>query len=193
MSEGNEHAAILIATSYQALNRAIQANPETLITDCTVLILFAGFYVEATLNHIFDSTNKSIGSFPLGLNKLHRKSHPGMRDKLTWFYNEFIEENRAENWDEIRDKDIAEKAIAMFPGFSELQNFRNDISHGKINEAAKSLTTAQNLRQQAKDTVRRLYAITSEKGCEVPRLVTYRDAIASLTNYRPEVTTISSS
>jgi hypothetical protein len=193
MSEGSEHAAILIATSYQALNRAIQANPETLITDCTVLILFSGFYVEATLNHIFDSTNKNIEAFPISQINLRGKSHPGMKDKLTWFYNEFIEENRATSWNEIRDNRIAEKTINMFPGFSELHDFRNDISHGRINESAKSLATAQNLRQNAKDIVGRLYAITFEKGYIVPRLVTYRDAIATLTKSQPDVSTMASS
>jgi hypothetical protein len=193
MAEGSEHATILIATSYQALNRAIQANPETLITDCTVLILFAGFYVEATLNHIFESTNKNINTFPMSQINSHGKSHPGMKDKLTWFYNEFIEENRATNWNEIRANRIAEKATDIFPGFSELHNFRNDISHGRINESAKSLATAQNLRQNAKNIVGRLYAITLEKGYLVSRLVTYRDAIATLTNSYPDVSTISSS
>jgi hypothetical protein len=193
MSEGSEHAAILIATSYQALNRAIQANPETLITDCTVLILFAGFYVEATLNHIFDSTNKNIEAFPISQTNPHGKSYPGMKDKLTWFYNEFIEDNRATSWNKIREDRIAEKAINMFPGFSELHDFRNDISHGIVNESAKSLATAQNLRQNAKDIVGRLYAITSEKGYIVPRLVTYRDAIATLTKSQPSMSTTSSS
>ena len=58
MSEGSDHAAILIGASYQALDRAIKGNKATLLTDCTVLILFAGFYVEATLNHIFEFIDK---------------------------------------------------------------------------------------------------------------------------------------
>lgn len=48
MPEGSRQAALLIAISYQALNRALKAKDETLVSDCTVLTLFAGFYVEAT-------------------------------------------------------------------------------------------------------------------------------------------------
>jgi len=180
MSEGSDHAAILIATSYQALNRAIKGNKTTLITDCTVLILFAGFYVEATLNHIFEFINKDIKAFPLNVNSTRGKIYPGMQDKLAWFYNEFIEEPKATNWNEIRNKNINAKLRTTFPGFSELLRFRNDISHGRINESAMSLDTAQTLRQQAKDLVSQLYNITNAKGYTVPRLITYRDAISSL-------------
>lgn len=186
MSEGSEHAAILIATSYQALNRAVQGNQDMLITDCTVLILFAGFYVEATLNHIFESTDKDIRAFPNNETAMHGKQNIGMKDKLAWFYNEFIEDDKATNWSDLRDKGIHAKLGTMFPGFSELHSFRNDISHGRINESAKSLETAQKLRQQAKDLVGQLYTITSTNGFTVPRLITYRDALASLANNQPK-------
>jgi hypothetical protein len=182
MPEGNEHAAILIATSYQALNRAIQENPDTLITDCTVLILFAGFYVEATLNHIFKFLDKDIEAFPYSEKSNRGKKYPGLKDKLAWFYNEFIEENKASNWSELKKRRIYSKTEGMFPGFSEIHKFRNDISHGEINHSAKSLEIAKRLRQQAKDLVGQLYSITSSKGYNVPRLVTYKDAITSIAN-----------
>jgi hypothetical protein len=190
MSEGSDHAAILIATIYQALNRAIQGNQDMLITDCTVLILFAGFYVEATLNHIFEFIDKDIKAFPLNENTNQGKTHLGMQDKLAWFYNEFVEESKASNWNDLRKKNINAKLRTMFPGFSELHRFRNDITHGRINESAKSLATAQALRQQAKDLVGQLYAITTAKGYSVPRLVTYKDAIASLTNHEEEIASL---
>lgn len=193
MPEGSEHAAILIAVSFQALNRAFDENPDTLLSDCTVLILFAGFYVEATLNHVFESIGKDIKAFPLSEENAHGKSQPGMQDKLAWFYNEFMEDIKANNWREIREKKIYEKLTTKFPGFSELHAFRNDLSHGKVNETAKSLLTAKRLRQQAKDLVDQLYTITEKKGYNLPRLITYQDAIATLTIFRPEVTSISSS
>jgi len=192
MSEGSEHAAILIAVSFQALNRALKGDQDTLLTDCTVLILFAGFYVEATLNHIFESIGMDIKAFHISEENLQGKMQLGLQDKLAWFYNEFIEDPKAANWNEIRKKRINAKLESMFPGFSELLAFRNDLSHGKINESAKSLNIAQRLRQQAKDLVGRLYDIAAKKGYNVPRLVTYRDAIASLTNFRPQVTLSSS-
>ena len=65
-----------------------------------------------------------------------------MQDKLAWFYNEFIEESKATTWNGIRNKNINAKLRATFPGFSELLEFRNDISHGRINESAMSLDNA---------------------------------------------------
>lgn len=180
MSEGNHDAAFLIAVSYQALIRAIENNPGTPAADCTVLILFAGYYVEATLNHIFSSLEKDIKAF--AYNKISKAS--GMNDKLMLFYNEFIEDNKATNWKELRDRKLDTKLNEMFPSYSELRAFRNDISHGKINGMANSLDKALELRQQAKDLTGRFYAITAEKGYNVQRLTTYREAIAYLDNHK---------
>jgi hypothetical protein len=178
MSEGNDHAAILIATSYQALIRAVDGNPDTLLTDCTVLVLFAGFYVEATLNHIFQQSGKEaeLRSFPRSKKYLKGKDHPGMQDKLSWFYNEFIDQTRATNWHDIYANGIEAKLREKFPGFMELHAFRNDISHGEVNQSARDLDIAKQLRQQAKDLVSQLYRIILEKGYAVPRITTYRDA-----------------
>jgi uncharacterized protein (UPF0297 family) len=66
----------------------------------------------------------------------------------------------------------------------ELHKFRNDISHGEINQSAKSLDIAKRLRQQAKDLVNQLYNIIHEKGYDVPRLVTYRDALSMVANIK---------
>lgn len=193
MSEGNNDASVLIATSFQALNRviAIDSNPDRLITDCTVLVLFAGFYVEATLNHIFEQTGKEeeLRLFPATSSCKRKKNHPGLRDKLVWFYNEFVEQTKATNWTDLNHNDIDKKLNEKFPGFSDLYKFRNDISHGHINQSAKSLDTAQLLRQQAKDIVNQLYIITTDKGYVVSRDIKYRDALASFDNNKTIVTT----
>jgi hypothetical protein len=194
MPEGSEDAAILIAVSFQALNRALNANQDTLLADCTVVILFAGFYVEATLNHIFESIGKDIKAFPSNENTRNGKDKPGLQAKLAWFYNEFIEEEpKAANWKEIKEKEIYKKLKETFPGFSELLDFRNDLSHGKVNKTANCLKTAESLRDQAKELVINLYNIAEKKGKKVPRPVTFQDAIASLTNLRPNITFKSSS
>ena len=192
MSEGSKHAAILIAVSFQAMNRALKRDQDTLLTDCTVLILFAGFYVKATLNHIFESIGMDINAFPISKEKTRGKMHPGLQDKLEWFYNEFIEDPKATNWNEIRKKRMNAKLESLFPGFSELLAFRNDLSHGKINESAESLDIALMLRQQAKDLVKQLYDFAAKKGYAVPRDVTFRGAISSLTNYQLQGTSASS-
>ena len=175
MAEGSKQAAILIATSFQALNRAFEGRQETLISDCTVLILFAGFFIEATLNHIIDHIGQSrqMRAF------LHKR-YPGMQDKLAWFYNEFVGRIRAPTKKELFDQGIESKLGRRFPGFPELYRFRNDISHGEINVSATSLARARRLRQQAKDLVGELYLIAEGAGHKVPRLVTYKAAVASL-------------
>jgi hypothetical protein len=184
MPEGSKDAAILIATSYQALYRAFKTNnKDMLFTNCTVLILFAGFFVEATLNYIFEFLNIDIKAFPRDEKSSEGIPYPGMQAKLAFFYNEFIKESKSSNWRNLLKKSIYEEISAMFPGFSDLHEFRNDISHGRINEAAKSFETAIKLREQAKDIVDHLYTITTNKGYSVKRLENYRDAIASLNNH----------
>jgi hypothetical protein len=166
MSEGSEDAAILIATSHQALKRIDKGLQDTLITDCTVVILFAGFYVEATLNYILEFTGRKseMSAFPLAKDKPYGKNQPGMKDKLGWFYNAFVEETPFSNWADLREGGINAKLDEKFPGFDKIHSFRNDISHGRINGAAKSLETTRKLRQQAKDLVTQLYNITALGG-----------------------------
>jgi len=81
MAEGTKDAMILISTSWQALGRAIQRNPETLICDCTVVTLFASFFMEANLNYIIEKLNmkKEMIKF------LNNNQYPGLQDKLGWF------------------------------------------------------------------------------------------------------------
>lgn len=82
MPEGSKHASILIATSWQALNRAIKGRKDTLICDCTIVILFASFFVESNLHYIIEEMNlkREMSNF-LG------KKYPGIQDKLGWHYN----------------------------------------------------------------------------------------------------------
>jgi hypothetical protein len=61
MAEGSKDAMILITTSWQALGRAIQNNPETIICDCSVVTLFAGFFIEANLNYIVEELDVKRG------------------------------------------------------------------------------------------------------------------------------------
>ena len=81
MAEGTKDAMILISTSWQALGRASQRNPETLICDCTVVTLFASFFIEANLNYIIEKLNmkKEMIKF------LNNNQYPGLQDKLGWF------------------------------------------------------------------------------------------------------------
>ena len=171
MPESTSDASILIATSFQALNRAIQDNKETIVCDATVVILFAAFFIEANLNHIIDTLNKKEEMLDFLYGK-KRPRHPGLEAKLRWFFNEFIETLPS-------DKKLrAEKLEISFVGFSKIHTFRNDVSHGTINlSIAKD---AEEIRQQAKNIVNKLYDIvTTKTGAPIPRDKTYMDAISS--------------
>jgi hypothetical protein len=175
MPEGSKHASILIATSWQALNRAIMGRKDTLICDCTIVILFASFFVESNLNYIIEEMNlkREMSNF-LG------KKYPGIQDKLGWYYNEFIAGHKANNLKQLYSNGIERKLRRKFPGFAKLYRFRNDLSHGVINRSASSLEEALELRNQAKRIVSNLFSIASENGYEIPRVVTYGEAIESM-------------
>ena len=183
MTEGSDDAAILIAVSYQALHRALSEKEDKLFTNCTVMILFAGYYVEASLNYILDATGVKIKAFPLDADNKNGKTNPGLRDKLLFFYNEFMAYPKAKNWDELGESVRNWKLEETFPGFRALRGFRNDVSHGVINMSAMDLDYAKRIRQQAKDIVNQLYRITSEKGYKIARLTTYKKAIAAISQH----------
>jgi hypothetical protein len=174
LPEGGPHAPILIAASWQALNRVIQGRQDTLLCNCTVVILFAGFYVEANLNYIIEQLRmtQQMKSFV-------NKKYPGLQDKLSWFYNEFVARSKAPNRKALYDRGILKKIQRRFPGFAKLYKFRNDISHGVINKNAQSLEETKELRQQAKDMVAEFFRILRKHGYDIPRNTSYYQAITS--------------
>lgn len=175
MPEAGRHAPILIATSWQALGRAVNEGPDTLICNCTVVVLFAGFYVEANLNHIVQTLHMRgrMKTFMGG------KKHPGLQDKLAWFYNDFVAQAKSPDLRTAHRRGVAKKVRDYFPGFAHLYRFRNDISHGVINQSGRSLAQAQRLREQAKDIVSRLFGILERRGHTISRTTTYFQAIGS--------------
>jgi hypothetical protein len=138
------------------------------------VVLFAGFYVEANLNHIVQRLNMAgnLKAFTGG-------RYPGLQDKLAWFYNEFVARAPSADLRTARRQGIARKVRRQFPGFAHLYRFRNDISHGVINKSGRSLATAKRLRQQAIDMVAQLFAILERRGHRIPRTTTYWQAIRS--------------
>src|SRR3972149_7536449 len=144
MPEGSKQAAILIATSFQAMNRAAQGRKDTLVSDATVMTLFAGFYTEAPLNYIADFT----GNAP-AMTDFLKKPYPGMQDKLAWFYNTYVARQKVPNRGQLYARGIEAKLRRKYPGFAELYKFRNDISHGQVNKCAASMPTAHRLRKRA--------------------------------------------
>jgi hypothetical protein len=177
MPEASKNASLLIATSYQALKRAEQGDKTTEITNCVVIILFAGFFVEENLNIIIKRMKKSSQMISF----LGGKKHPGLLEKIAWYYNQFVDSPKALNRKELFAKDrtneliILDKLETRFSGFKEIMRFRNNIAHGQIDNLA-HLENASRLRQQAKSIVNELFRIAAQSNYHIPRNITYQVA-----------------
>jgi hypothetical protein len=168
MPEATADAAILIAASYQAMNRAAAGDPGTQLCDCTVTVAFAGFYIEANLNHLIAQLGRE--------NDLKQAygPNPGLKSKLAFLYAEYIASVP------LAKNDVYDSLEVEFPGITELSNFRNEICHGTMNQTvAGSLPKALELRQRAKDIVTRVFtAVNGKTGNDLKRtLVTYWQAL----------------
>jgi hypothetical protein len=112
----------------------------------------------------------------------------GIQDKLAWFYNTFAADPKinlsgaSRNQKKELKKELYERLRVKFPGFDEIYDFRNDISHGRIDPSAANLSNAETFRKQAKSIVDELFNIAKQAGFPIPRTTTYFDAIASETN-----------
>jgi len=169
MPEVTADATLLIATSWQALGRIETGDERTMITNCTVVIVFAGFFIEANLNHIIDVMGKAAD-----VNEFAGTTHPGLGAKLAWFYDAHIATEKAS------DKDQAYAAVReQFPEFEEIQEFRNKVSHGEVDRATANVEDAKRLRAAAKGIVDRLILAVNEAGCHIEKGTTYNMAIAS--------------
>ena len=173
MPEVNVDATFLIATSWQALKRAKSGNERTIECNCTVVILFAGLFIEANLSHIIDKMGRTADMISF----LGGYSYPGLMSKMGWFYNDYIARDKANSKREMYQRGIESKVYRKFPGFYKLYNFRNAVSHGVIKRNYTNLSTAKELRIQAKDIVEKLFEISNSAGFEIPRVVTYDMAL----------------
>ena len=173
MPEVSKDAKVLIDISFQALDRAKKGDERNKILDCTVALVFAGFFIEANLNHIIEVLNKKQEM----INFLNN-DHAGIQDKLAWFYNVYVAEPESKlNSKKDGMKDLYAKLRDKFPGFGEIYDFRNNISHGNIDPTISNLVDAERLRVNAKNIVDELFNIAEQvTGQPIPRTVTYNDA-----------------
>jgi hypothetical protein len=151
-----------------------------MVCDSTIFILFAAFFIEANLNYIIEQLNKYDEMLDFLYGKKRRgEKHPGLQDKLSWFYNQYIEKSKTANKTQMRANGIVSKLTEKLSGFDTIYRFRNDVCHGKINLSIANRTNAEKLRKQAKDIVNELYDIADNRvGRKIPRNVTYKNAIA---------------
>jgi hypothetical protein len=180
MPEATKAATILIATSHQAHIRAKQGDEKTMLCNCTVVIVFAAFFIEANLTHIIEQ---------MGLeNRMKRffkprgdleNFHPGLQQKLGWFYNYFVAQSKATAKEGVNKEEFKEELERSFPGFYKIYEFRNKISHGGIDASIANVRNAEILRVQAKAIVNELFEIAAKHGPPISRTIPYEIAIAS--------------
>jgi len=175
MAKKDRNSPILIAISWQALNRLKAGNPATQECDCAVVIVFAGFYLEADLNDLIRRMGRERDM--LTFFDPHRRRRPGLQDKLAWFYNEYVARSKAKSRDALYGRCIKTKLRRRFAGFAELYRFRNDLAHGRVNANAKSLRKTEFLRERAKDISRALFEIAGAHGYALKPSTDYYGAI----------------
>jgi hypothetical protein len=169
MPEISNNAAILIATSFQALNRTKAGDKSTMICNCTVAILFAGFFIEENLDVIIKKINKEneMKKFL----KIRKHDHPGLLDKLAWYFNCYVANPKADGRENLFTNKLEGRLNKRFPGFGRIYQIRNDVAHGKINRRL-NINETEKLRIQAKaivDDLLDIVAITNK----IPRNITY--------------------
>ena len=130
-------------------------------------VAFAGFYIEANLNHVIAELGRESDF------KQAYGPNTGLKSKLAFLYTVIAAAPLAK-------KDVYDRLEVEFPGITELANFRNDICHGTMNQTvAQSLPNTLELRQRAKDIVSRLFAaVNGRTGADLQgTLVTYWQAL----------------
>ncbi|MBI3152818.1 MAG: hypothetical protein HYZ21_11835 [Chloroflexi bacterium] len=168
MAEVTQDATLIIATSWQALRRAESGDERTEICNCTVIIVFAAFFIEANLNHLIDKARAKPGV-------THAPNdHDGLQPKLAWVYNTFVAGEAVTNPDQLKVR-LEEE----FPGFQAIREFRNNVSHGIVDRTMAKLAAAKELRIAAKAIVDRLVTIAKDNGIELERGIEYEMAISS--------------
>ena len=131
MAEGSIDAMILISTSWQALRRAELGDESTMVCNCTVILVFASFFIEANLNQIIEKMGmeKEMIDF-LG------NEHPGLQEKLAWFYNKFVARDKAATKKQFKSKKIYRKIRRKFTGFGKFTVYsisrRNVIARPRL-------------------------------------------------------------
>lgn len=169
MAEVSPDATLIIATSWQALKRAEGGDERTKICNCTVIIVFAAFFIEANLNHFIDKVQGTQGiSAP-------PDDFAGLQPKMAWVYNSFIASEPITDQSQLKLKLEDE-----FPGFNVIRDFRNNVSHGIIDRSVATLSKAKELRFAAKAIVNRLLNIAEEHNIEIQRGVEYEVAISTI-------------
>jgi hypothetical protein len=170
MPEVSNNAAILIATSFQALDRAKRGSKNTILCNCIITVLFAGFFIEENLDVIIKKMN--VGPEMKKFLKLGRYEHPGLLDKLAWYFNRYVASQKFDNREKLFSGKLESRLNKRFPGFGRIYQIRNDVAHGKINRRL-TLQETEKLRIQSKSIADDLLHIAEENNHTISRDITY--------------------
>lgn len=183
MAEVSDNAAIFIATSFQAMERAkfgIPPNSETV--NLMVSLVFLGFYLEENLDVIIEKLNKR-GE----LVKLFGEKEFGLKYKFGWFYNSYIAPSKLEKSTKLFMNNLVKNLDARFQGFEKIYNFRNPVSHGKIKHSL-SIPDVYKLRERAKFITSELLEIISQKeGVVIKKNISFKDAFINFDKKHPAI------
>lgn len=97
MPEDSPDAAILRTISWQGLGRPIRGNKQSELADRTMLMLIAGFLVEAKINCMIDEMNRTAE-----LQKFPGRQYPGLQDKFGWYCNKYVARKKANSRKQLR-------------------------------------------------------------------------------------------
>ena len=187
MAEVSDNAAIFIATSFQAMERAkIGIPPDAETVNLMIALVFLGFYLEENLDVIIIKLNKDNDLKEFFNNKNGNKKF-GLLDKFGWFYNSYLASYKLEKSNKLFMKDLVKNLDARFPSFKKIYTFRNPVSHGKI-EHSLSISGVNALRERAKAITNELLEIVAQKeGVVIDKNISFKDAIINFATTHPAI------
>ncbi len=187
MAEVSDNAAIFIATSFQAMERAKYGFPPDSVTvNLMIALVFLGFYLEENLDVIINRVNKGdeLREF---FNDKNGKKKFGLLNKFGWFYNFYVATTKLEKSDKLFMDDLVKNLEMSFPGFVKIYTFRNPVSHGKIQHSL-SIPNVYALRERAKAITNELLEIINHKErVVIEKNVNYRDAFINFDKIHPAI------
>ena len=187
MAEVSDNAAIFIATSFQAMERAkFGIPPDSVTVNLMIALVFLGFYLEENLDVIITRVNKDDELREFFDVKKGKKKF-GLLNKFGWFYNSYIAPSKLEKSSKLFIKDLENNLEARFPGFEKIYTFRNLVSHGKIQHSL-SITDISPLREREKAITCELLEIVNQKeGVVIEKNINYKDAFINFDKTHPSI------
>jgi len=187
MAEVSDNAAIFIATSFQAMERAKFGIPTDSVTvNLMIALVFLGFYLEENLDVIITRVNRDGELREFFKDKKGKKKF-GLLNKFGWFYNSYIAPSKLQKSSELFMENLVKNVDARFPGFEKIYTFRNPVSHGKIQHSL-SIPDVYALRERAKAITSELLEIVYQKeGVVIEKNINYKDAFINFDKTHPSI------